>query len=345
MFKTKDQREIRRKLRILQYAEEIGHVTKTCRYFGIGRASFYRWRKAYAERGEAGLINAPPIPKWHANRTPPEREEKVLYLRRKYHLGPMRIVWHLGRYHDIKMSDATVSRSLRRYGLTRLPRGTRMRRVQTKRYQKQVPGHHIQMDVKFLTFIGKKGEKVRRFEYTAIDDATRARALKVYEKTPKPMRPTSLTTSLKNSRSASGRLGQITATNSRPSSTGTLKTMVSATQTSNAARRSRTARWNDHTGQTGKSFTCAATKAMLIWKPNWTNGRGSTISTDRTAHTTERRLTKHSEKNYNQQIGSLTSNRTLQSFRALTPKQFACEFGCLFSAAVPANCHVICRIN
>jgi transposase-like protein len=64
-----DKREIQRKLRILRYAEEIDHVAKTCRYFGIGRASFYRWRKAYAERGEAGLINAPPIPKWHANRT------------------------------------------------------------------------------------------------------------------------------------------------------------------------------------------------------------------------------------------------------------------------------------
>ena len=38
------------------------------------------------------------------------------------------------------------------------------------------------MDVKFLTFKGKAGEKVRRFEYTAIDDATRVRALKVYEK-------------------------------------------------------------------------------------------------------------------------------------------------------------------
>jgi hypothetical protein len=46
MFMTKDQREIQRKLRILRYAEEIGHVAKTCRYFGIGRASFYRWRKA-----------------------------------------------------------------------------------------------------------------------------------------------------------------------------------------------------------------------------------------------------------------------------------------------------------
>ncbi|MBU2866525.1 helix-turn-helix domain-containing protein, partial [Pacificibacter marinus] len=52
---NKDQREIQRKLRILRYAEEIGHVAKACRYFGIGRASFYRWRKAYAERGEAGL--------------------------------------------------------------------------------------------------------------------------------------------------------------------------------------------------------------------------------------------------------------------------------------------------
>ena len=59
---TKDQREIHRKLRILQYAVETGHVAKTCRYFGIGRSSFYRWRQAYTERGEAGLINAPPIP-------------------------------------------------------------------------------------------------------------------------------------------------------------------------------------------------------------------------------------------------------------------------------------------
>jgi transposase InsO family protein len=179
---SKDQREIRRKLRILRYAEDIGHVARTCCYFGIGRASFYRWRKAYAERGEAGLINAPPIPKWHANSTPPERKEKVLYLIRKYHLGPMRTVWYLERYHGINISDATVSRILRRHGMNRLPRGTHMRKVHTKQYQKQVPGHHIQMDVKFLTFIGKQGEKVRRFQYTAIDDATRGRAPKIYEK-------------------------------------------------------------------------------------------------------------------------------------------------------------------
>jgi len=182
MSMNNDQRDIHRKLRILQYAEKIGHVAKACRYFGIGRSSFYRWRKAYKKHGETGLINAKPIPKRHANQTDPEVEEKVLHLRRKYHLGPMRIVWYMARYHDINLSDATVYRILRRHGLNRLPRGTRMRKVHTKRYNKQVPGHHIQMDVKFLTFKGKGGQKVRRFQYTAIDDATRVRALKVYEK-------------------------------------------------------------------------------------------------------------------------------------------------------------------
>ncbi len=57
-----------------------------------------------------------------------------------------------------------------------------MRKLHTKRDQKQVPGHHIQVYVKFLTFKGKRGEKVRRFQFTAFDDATRVRALKIYEK-------------------------------------------------------------------------------------------------------------------------------------------------------------------
>ncbi len=179
---NKDQREKQRKLRILKHADETGHVAKTCRYFGVGRTSFYRWREAYKKHGEDGLINHPSIPKRHFNRTPIEIEEKVLHLLSKYHLGPIRIVWYLERYHGIKISDSIVSRILKRNGMNRLPRGTRLRKVHTKRYNKQVPGHHIQMDVKFLTFIGDKGEKIRRFQYTAIDDATRVRALKVYKK-------------------------------------------------------------------------------------------------------------------------------------------------------------------
>jgi len=177
-----DQREIRRKLRILDHAGRTGDVSKTCRYFGIGRASFYRWRQAYRDSGEAGLTNARSVPHNHPNKTPPEVVEKVLHLRRKYHLGPIRIMWYLERYHGIKLSDAGIYRILKRNGLNRLPSGTRVRKIHTKRYNKQVPGHHIQMDVKFLTFIGHHGQKIRRFQYTAIDDATRVRALKVYKR-------------------------------------------------------------------------------------------------------------------------------------------------------------------
>jgi transposase InsO family protein len=177
-----DQREIQRKLRVLEHADRIGDVSKTCRYFGIGRASFYRWRKAYSEGGEADLAAKRSVPHNHPDKMPSEVEEKILHLRRKYHLGPIRIVWYLERYHGIKVSDAGVYRTLKRHGMNRLPRGTRLRKVHTQRYSKQVPGHHIQMDVKFLIFKGKQGQKVKRYQYTAIDDATRVRALKVYKR-------------------------------------------------------------------------------------------------------------------------------------------------------------------
>jgi hypothetical protein len=52
--------------------------------------------------------------------------------------------------------------------------------IHTKRQQKQVPGHQIQVDVKFLKFIDKSRRAVKRYQSTAIDDATRARGLKIY---------------------------------------------------------------------------------------------------------------------------------------------------------------------
>lgn len=107
---TNEERDIHRKLKVLQHAEKIGNARKAGRYFGIGRSSFYRWRDAYQKHGEAGLKTAKSIPKDPANQTPAEIVEKVLYLRRKYHLEPIRIVWYLARYHGINISDAGVYR-------------------------------------------------------------------------------------------------------------------------------------------------------------------------------------------------------------------------------------------
>ena len=49
-----------------------------------------------------------------------------------------------------------------------------------KRYEKPQPGLRVQMDVKFLGRIGVSRRKYYR--YTAIDDCTRIRMLRIYDK-------------------------------------------------------------------------------------------------------------------------------------------------------------------
>ena len=74
---------------------------------------------------------------------------------------------------------------MKRNGTNRLPENAKKRTVQThlyKRYEKQVPGHYVQVDVKFLNFNKADGKVTRRFQYTAIDDVTRVKALKIYER-------------------------------------------------------------------------------------------------------------------------------------------------------------------
>lgn len=67
--------------------------------------------------------------------------------------------------------------------MNRLPQNQRKRSIPIPQsYEKQVPGHHVQVDVKFLFFKDQNGKQVKRYQYTAIDDATRIRALKIYEK-------------------------------------------------------------------------------------------------------------------------------------------------------------------
>lgn len=180
---TKAQREIAHKLRVFAHAEQSRNITFTCRYFGISRDTFYRWKKNYKQKGEPGLVNSKPCPENPKLRTPAHIEEKILYLRQTYHFGQQRISWYLLRYHQIKISSIGVYWVLKRNGLNRLPKNQRKRSIpEVKRYEKQVPGHHVQVDVKFLDFKNAEGKKIRRFQYTAIDDATRIRALKIYER-------------------------------------------------------------------------------------------------------------------------------------------------------------------
>ena len=44
------------------------------------------------------------------------------------------------------------------------------------------PGHQVRIDVKFVSLNDSIGNTICRFQYKAIDDATRIRALKVFKK-------------------------------------------------------------------------------------------------------------------------------------------------------------------
>jgi hypothetical protein len=98
-------------------------------------------KRAYAAHGEKGLINSKPCPENPSLRIPPEIEEKILYLRKTYHLGQLRISWFLERYHGIKVSSGGVYQVLKRNGMNHLPRNAKTRTALTQRYEKQVPGH------------------------------------------------------------------------------------------------------------------------------------------------------------------------------------------------------------
>lgn len=80
----------------------------------------------------------------------------------------------------MKVSPGGVRGVLIRYKLQRLPRNQRKRSMpEFKRYEKRVPGHRIQVDVRFLKFKDTRGRQLKRFQYNAIDDATRIRGFKI----------------------------------------------------------------------------------------------------------------------------------------------------------------------
>ena len=169
MTEREQQRLVNHRLAVIRHAEEVtGNVAQTCRYYGITRQTFYRWLRRYEEKGLEGLRNKSHRPHHSPNATSAEVVGKIIYLRQNYHFGPS------------KISMSGVWRILERLELNRLPASQKHKTYQKrwKRYEKPKPGHAVQVDVKFITPVGGAGK--RFYQFTAIDDCTRLRVLRVY---------------------------------------------------------------------------------------------------------------------------------------------------------------------
>ncbi|TWP43827.1 IS481 family transposase [Lentzea tibetensis] len=182
-------RQVRRRLAVQRHVEEVtGNVAMTCRYLGVSRQAYYTWLRRYETEGVDGLCDRSRRPRTSPQATRAEVIDKIIHLRQNYHFGPRKIQTYLKRYHDIEISTSGVWRILKRLGMGKLPANQRYKRHDRrwKRYEKQRPGHQVQIDVKFvepLTPVGAAkpvGRRGKFYQYTAIDDCTRLRVLKIY---------------------------------------------------------------------------------------------------------------------------------------------------------------------
>jgi transposase InsO family protein len=182
MTKTERLRVTLLRHRMLQRAAAAPRtVAQTCRHFGISRKTFYKWKQRFDVSGTAGLCDQPRRPKRSPKGTKPEVVSKILYLREHYHFGAGRIAAYLQRFHAVTIARSSVHRILTKHEMGRLPANQKHRphKERWQRYEKAQPGHRIQMDVKFLERI--PGTRKRLYQFTAIDDCTRIRVLKIYD--------------------------------------------------------------------------------------------------------------------------------------------------------------------
>jgi transposase InsO family protein len=121
---------IKRKLSLLQLAEELGNVARACKIMGYHRDTFYEVRRAFQTGGVAGLVESRRGARGpHPNRLAPEIEAKVLdyCLQRPTH-GAQRVSNEL-RLQGVEVSPSGVRGVWLRHDLeTRYKRLMRLER-------------------------------------------------------------------------------------------------------------------------------------------------------------------------------------------------------------------------
>jgi hypothetical protein len=149
------------------------------------------------------------------------------------------------------------------------------------RYQKQVPGQHAQIGVKFLRLEDPEGRKVRRFHYTAIDDATRIPPLRIYEKHARANAidfigrvVKRLPVHIHTVRTDNGHESQ-TKSHWAVADQGMRRVYIKARK----PRRQQQGRALTPHGQALSSTCSSSTRTTLIWPRSWPPGRSSTTFT------------------------------------------------------------------
>jgi len=163
----------RARLSAIQLFQESGcSVSDVSRRYGFARSTFYRWYGRFLQGGLDDLVDRSSRPRSFGHQCiTPAQERLVLELRKK-RWGPQRIAMSLSRDHGIQLSKGSVWLILKKHNTRPLVRVKKAAEV--KRYSAPLPGDRVQMD---SMKIG-----AGKYQFTAIDDCTRIRVLRLYER-------------------------------------------------------------------------------------------------------------------------------------------------------------------
>jgi len=165
---------VRQRLMVLHFARLHGPSAAGRRY-GVSVRTIRRWRVRWRQGGLEGLV--PLYPRRRGRRVTPRVIELVEHARRELAYGAQRTQVWLRRVHSVRIAMATIQRVFRDMGCPRLRRTRKRAPRQMKLFEKAEPGESVQVDVKFVKIAGRWA-----FQYTALDDCTRFRVLRLYRR-------------------------------------------------------------------------------------------------------------------------------------------------------------------
>jgi len=173
--KSPDRGKVRERLAVLAYVKVHG-VAPAAQRFGLDRKTVRTWRDRYRAHGEAGLV--PRYPTRRPRRIPEETVALIAHARTECRYGACRARLWLIRVHERRVATKTITRICEDLGLPPLRRVKRRRGPrQLTLFEKPYPGDSVQVDVKVVKLAGTKA-----YQYTALDDCTRLRVLRLYRR-------------------------------------------------------------------------------------------------------------------------------------------------------------------
>jgi transposase InsO family protein len=171
---TRYQLRVKQRRRVVEYAETHG-LRAASRHLGLARRTVRVWFRRWKSEGQMGLV--PRYPQRRKRRVADTIVELARTARVEYRWGASRTQVWLARVHKLRVNTKTIHRVFREIGVPVLTRTRPRKPRQLKLFEKDAPGDSIQVDVKVIKL---KREKV--FQYTALDDCTRFRVLRLYRR-------------------------------------------------------------------------------------------------------------------------------------------------------------------